>query len=91
MAMSMTMAMAMAPQVVPCADFKKSTFLNRKRNIFVKKHKNRANLVSGVPKSESTRNSMQDTPNESSGVALGASLVTKQACRLPQHDYINEI
>ena len=39
MAMTMAMAMAMAPQVVPCADFKKSTILNRKRNIFVKNTK----------------------------------------------------
>ena len=35
--------MAMAPPVVPCADFKKSTFLNHKRNLSVKNHKQRAN------------------------------------------------
>ena len=37
MVMAMVMAMAMVPQIVPCADFKKTTFLNRKRNMFVKK------------------------------------------------------
>ena len=54
----------------------------------MKQRKNRANLASGVPKSESTRNFTQDTPNQSPVAALGASLVTKQAGRVPQHPCI---
>ena len=50
------------------------------------KHKNRANLASGPRKSDSTRREAFDRPNESSVAALGASLVTKQAGRVPQHD-----
>ena len=46
MATAMAMAMAMAPKVVPCADFKKSTFLNRKRNLFVKNHKKKERILS---------------------------------------------
>ena len=86
MAMTMTMGMAMAPKVVPCADFKKSTFLNRKRTIFAKKNKNRENLASGPRKSDRSRREDSDSVNESSVAALGASLVTKQAGRVPQHD-----
>ena len=67
-------------------DFKKLTFLNRKRSSFVKTHENRANFASGPRKSDSTRREDSDSVNESSVAALGASLVTKQAGRVPQHD-----
>ena len=59
---------------------------NRKKSISAKKHKNIANLASGPPKSDSTRREDSDSVNESSVAALGASLVTKQAGRVPQHD-----
>ena len=87
MAMTMTMAMAMAPQVVPCGDFKKTTCLNRKRNICVTKtptkSKTHARGLGGIDR---TRREAFNAPNESSVAALGASLVTKQAGRVPQHD-----
>ena len=51
-----------------------------------KKHNNRANLASGRRGIDRSRREDSDSINESSVAALGASLVTKQAGRVPQHD-----
>ena len=58
-----------------------------KISIFAKQLKNIANLASGPRGTDSTRREAFDTPNESSVAALGASLVTKQAGRVPQHGF----
>ena len=57
---------------------------NHKRNIFAKQHKIKAILTSGPRGIDRTRREAFDTPNESSVAALGASLVTKQARRVPE-------
>ena len=72
-------------QVVPSL-FPKFRLFKLRNAHFCKKHKNRANLASGPRKSDSTRREAFNAPNESSVAALGASLVTKQAGRVPQHD-----
>ena len=57
------------------------------RGVQTKKTSNNgANLASGPRGNDRTRREAFDTPNESSVAALGASLVTKQAGRVPQHD-----
>ena len=71
----------------PMRRFQKIDFVkSQKEHFSEKKHKNRANLASGRGGNDSTRREALDAPNESSAAALGASLVTKQAGRVPQHD-----
>ena len=77
------------PLVDSCRDLFFLRFLFRtivKGTFLQNKHKNRATLASGPRKSDSTRREDSDSVNESSVAALGASLVTKQAGRVPQHD-----
>ena len=68
----------------------KTTFFKSQKLCFWKqmqKQQNRANLASGVPQSEYTRKLDTGTAIESSVAIMGASLVTKQAGRVPQHKY----
>ena len=51
-----------------------------------KNKKKRVSLASGPRGIDRSRREAFNAPNESSVAALGASLVTKQAGRVPQHD-----